>query len=90
MPFSTRQPEDETMPMSAPPKQKSCLRVWEQFACNLQLPDGGLSRVEAWFSPACRNAYLSRELFAGRTDLSELHESHVNKHLTPLTSLMTS
>jgi len=56
----------------------------------LQLSDGRLSGVKTWFSPPCRNAYLSCELFLGRADLSQLHEIYMNKHLSPLTSLVTS
>ena len=46
--------------------------------------------VEVWFSPPCCNEYFSCELLLSRADLSQLHESHVNKHLSLLTSSVTS
>ena len=50
------------------------------------LTNNSYSGVEAWFSPSCRDAYLSCELFLSRADLSKSQESHANNHPTPLMS----
>ena len=53
--------------------------------CDLELIAAGVPGVQGGVSgPPRRNDHFSSEFFLDRADLIQLHESHVNKHLSSL------